>query len=738
MGKGKSRGRKNPNHRPETTTRSPPPRIAPHSTLINTASLPLPFPSGYPVPEGRFLRDEGNYKQSFQIATKTSYEGFVVDSSEATNFDHSTIEAALEHLHSSQLFRTDVTQPFGLGTKCAKTYVTRCLLGERGTTYKYLGLRMFGHPWDGLHEEDPRLQKTLQHIRGLNENLTSRTAKHLADLDQARRQRGGEPVKGRAGFDICLINRMEYSTDLKPEPSTGEGRCSVSWHADSSLEHYSSIAVYHTLSCESNKKGKWSVGLRVAHNSEGPQASRRGTDIESSIVTDTPPIAISLPSRSTYYLLDDFNHHHQHVVLAEGEVEGIRYSSTHRLLRDSHNVSYVLERCKNTVGSFHKKGLRVWRSEQLLLTEVESEWIRQFFIQGEKHRSLLWKAWGEPMQQLLKYWSQLEERTVQTTDLLQLAAEGQCRLSISDCPSRQERKLRDKRKKALTTLDELMSRGAENTDIYESLADLLEERGKMRDLWGKREKDHVFTKMDQESRPLPVPFYFESSSSSEPGHSQLIADVHMTASDLRKFGKAFATKNAHELPKRPSCKPTSDQSDDPHSQKFAWEGWKTLQFGLEMQDPWAGLLLDGSKTIETRAYNLPPGLIGKRIAILQSSCGQAGISCLGDAIRLDSEVKKLGWVVFERVIEYKDEKSFEDDESKHLVDRNSGYGWKEGTTNVIFGWVVAEQGNYQADHAPVKRAERRMRSLFELMPPNPNKLKEDHQEHSRKRKRGRF
>jgi alpha-ketoglutarate-dependent dioxygenase FTO len=297
MGKGKSKGRKNLNQRPEAT-RSPPKRtitIAPHSKLINAASLPLPFPSGYLVPEGRFLRDEGKYKQSFQIATRTSYEGFVVDSSDAmmTNFDHDAIETALEHLHSSQLFRTDVTQPFGLGTKCAKTYVTRCLLGERGTTYKYLGLRMFGHPWDGLHEEDPRIQKALQQIRRLNDNLTIRTAKHLADLDQARRQRGGEPVKGRPGFDICLINRMEYSADLKQEPSTGEGRCAVSWHADSSLEHYSSIAVYHTLSCESNKNGKWSVGLRVAHNSEGPQASRRGTDIESSIVTATPPIAIS-------------------------------------------------------------------------------------------------------------------------------------------------------------------------------------------------------------------------------------------------------------------------------------------------------------------------------------------------------------------------------------------------------------------------------------------------------------
>ena len=46
------------------------------------------------------------------------------------------------------LFRTDVTQPFSLGTKCAKTYVTRCLLGKDGTTYKYLGLRMFVHPWN--------------------------------------------------------------------------------------------------------------------------------------------------------------------------------------------------------------------------------------------------------------------------------------------------------------------------------------------------------------------------------------------------------------------------------------------------------------------------------------------------------------------------------------------------------------------------------------------------------------
>ncbi|CAN0444241.1 unnamed protein product, partial [Hapterophycus canaliculatus] len=29
-----------------------------------------------------------------------------------------------------------------------------------------------------------------------------------------------------------------------------------------------------------------------------------------------PAVAVALPSRSAYFLLDDFNHHHQHAVLA--------------------------------------------------------------------------------------------------------------------------------------------------------------------------------------------------------------------------------------------------------------------------------------------------------------------------------------------------------------------------------------------------------------------------------------
>jgi mRNA N6-methyladenine demethylase len=383
-------------------------------------------------------------------AMETAYEGFVVDPvvhGYDTPESQQQLETTLD-VSMKDYFRTDVTQPFGLGTKCAKTYVTRCLVGEPGTTYKYLGLRMFAHPWT-TPADTP-----CHDIQRLGQTLSVRTRHHLNTLDQVRRRRSGAVLtKGRSVFDICLINRMDDITapdTLKEEPSIGKDKTSVSWHADSSLEHYSTIAVYQLLvphktntnnfSTKEDKKEQqndtseqatatmdlpkhyeWSIALRVAHYSEGPNASRRrgGKDIDSSIVTGTPPIACSLPSCSAYYLLDDFNHHHQHTVLYGAKrttgasnnnnnnnkniaptpnlasddtivSPGIRYSCTFRLLRPNHNVTDMLDRCKAAIGNFHKKGAKLWRSEQLLLTELETEWLRQFYIQGRGHFEMLW------------------------------------------------------------------------------------------------------------------------------------------------------------------------------------------------------------------------------------------------------------------------------------------------------------------------------------------------------------
>lgn len=401
---------------------------APQSPL-----LPLPFPQDQKVPPKDFLKNEDPYKGSFQKAIDTAYEGFVVDREESINgqdesslFEHNHIQQSLSKMDSCGLFRTDVTQPFGLGTKCAKTYVTRCLLGDEGTTYKYLGLRMFAHPWDaGLQkkyfkksgESSMSIDEAMNVISDLNRKLTERTKAHLSILEEKRKERlgfnNGQPyINGRASYDVALINRMTNAPDLKMEPTVGRDKSAVSWHADSSLEHYSSIAVYQTVISEDDTSTKgenqadnfqrenkfaanWSIALRVAHNSEGPLASRRGTNIDTAVVTDTPAISVSLPSRSAYYLLDDFNHHHQHAVLLSDSSNasvGVRYASTHRLLRESHNINFILERCRTACSQFHRKGPKVWRSEQLLLSDIESDWIRQFYIQGEGHKTNLWKV----------------------------------------------------------------------------------------------------------------------------------------------------------------------------------------------------------------------------------------------------------------------------------------------------------------------------------------------------------
>ena len=711
----------------------PPPRAAAKPPATPLTLLPLPFPSGQALPENSFLRNIEPYKQSFQTALDTCYQGFEVDTSLHSDMSEETVQNALLTLEKQGFFRTDVTQPFGLGTKCAKTYVTRCLLGDQGTTYKYLGLRMFSKPWNNSNDE------AVQAIYKLNEVLTKRTEHYLPQLDKKKSARGGS-TQGRAGFDIVLINRMEHLPELKTEPSLGQGKCAVSWHADSSLEHYSTIAVYQTLVGDKNDNASdWSVALRVAHNAEGPEASRRGTDIQSTLVADTPTLSVSLPSGSAYYLLDDFNHHHQHAVVSEGEdSDTVRYSCTYRLLRQSHNVNFMLERCQNVVKLFHKKGSKIWRSEQLLLAEIECEWIRQFYIQGQVHYDLLWADWSDPMQRLLRYWSQLETRTKQTIDLLQFAAEARC---SADGPSscKVERKRRDKRRKALDTVEELVSRvGTARTtaiqSLYDPLADLLRERAEMRRLWKKREEDHVFRELPRSQRPLPVPFKYNMDAKSDGGKSAVSPmpeDLSGMADHLVALGRAIVSGDAKYLPveslaKKNAAPPTGNENNanetshtaDEHCQPLTWTGWNDRQFGLEMQSPWARLLMEKRKTIETRAYDLPQGLVGKRIEILQSKQGSL-VSSLGNIVPMTEEplVARVGWCTFTNVIRYETAEPFDADQDAHWVTRGSDfYPFKKGKKATVYGWVVGAVGSYtnETPIIPLKAIVRRYRSLFEL------------------------
>jgi len=89
------------------------------------------------IPSNRFIYPKDKV---YNRILKSSYEGFEIDKKEA--FDekfHSDFSHALEDLDHKGIYQFDIIQPLGLGTKLSKTYVSRCLVGQPGITYKYQG-----------------------------------------------------------------------------------------------------------------------------------------------------------------------------------------------------------------------------------------------------------------------------------------------------------------------------------------------------------------------------------------------------------------------------------------------------------------------------------------------------------------------------------------------------------------------------------------------------------------------
>ena len=65
-----------------------------------------------------------------------------------------------------------------------------------------------------------------------------------------------------------------------------------------------------------------------------------------------------------------------------------------------------------------------WHEEQLVFTEVEFEWIRQFYVQGESH-ARLHKWWMDgPMDELCDLWKQLQALVKRRIAELHAAADG--------------------------------------------------------------------------------------------------------------------------------------------------------------------------------------------------------------------------------------------------------------------------------------------------------------------------
>lgn len=283
------------------------------------------------------------------------------------------------------------------------------------STDKYLGLRLFAHSWSG-----PNTLPLFRSIYDMNQEMIRMTKQQL----QKKYQEGASiGISGSCDYNLTLINLMGPSTEvqLKDEEAYCMGKASVSWHADSSLQDYSAIGVYHTLPTQKATFWDWKIALR-----KNPDDDNKGNDTSSHYVDNVQPVVVSTKSGDAYFLLGELNHTHQHMVLAGSTTH--RISSTHRVaVVETDTYEYIRNRCSQALMSIKtdvlkKNRLCEWNVEVILdvqsvLTELEFQWIAQYWIQGVQH-DIQHAWWQAPMRALEKAWNALERQTFKVIQLL--------------------------------------------------------------------------------------------------------------------------------------------------------------------------------------------------------------------------------------------------------------------------------------------------------------------------------
>jgi alpha-ketoglutarate-dependent dioxygenase FTO len=409
------------------------------------------------VPAG-YLLEPG--EPHYDACVRQCYRGFVHQPAGVPAPMEQRLLGALESLKANGYFHCDVVQ--GMGS-WMRTFVRRILVGAPGMTYSYLGLRIFAHPWERKAGATPEMEV----IARTNDAVTVATQRLL---DEGK----GVGKGGRCDYNVTLINLMEDQDHRggalrnKSGNNLGGGQVAVSWHADSSLENFSSIAVLNlhipaAAAAEARPStpkssaraggGSWNnatvaatTGSSSSSGDEGEVEKARPFRIALRCVGDghdkkrgggtrgTPAVAVPLASGDAYYFLNDFNHHHHHAVLA-GSGCG-RYSSTHRVAvteRDTfhsieHRASVALERVAPTLSCIAAGAdgaeavVEAIRESEEVHSELEFEWLRQWGVQGQAHAETHGAYWAPRMAQLRDLWRRLEERTADHCRFIAAAA----------------------------------------------------------------------------------------------------------------------------------------------------------------------------------------------------------------------------------------------------------------------------------------------------------------------------
>lgn len=441
----------------------------------NDNAVPRRIPNDWmkDIPKERLLREGDRY---YEGVLQRSYGGFAIEQESSTDKGfHQDFQRALMELDNLDYYDFDFTQPLGLNTPLASTKVRRCLVGKAGSTYKYLGLRMFSFPLG----DDEGL--AFQLLNKCNDSMKARTKKLLQRREMNHAHEGYD-------YDIMLINKCysastasDLNVKLKPEPTFKDDLTSVSWHADSMLRQFSSIGVYNYVKDDSDALLRdWKIGLRVKEHIEGPSKNQKSFKREedkdapnNSEEVLAPPISVRVPHESIYYLLGSFNHHHEHCVLA-GDAS-VRYSSTHRVARPGHTFACIRDRVKIFLGKKRQlESAKYIRHLIGLSSEVEFEWLRQWYVQGTKHMRIR-EWWHNPIQALLEYWKQLQLLLSKSISFMEACGTSRGK---DDSPKEEAVNI-----------------------LISGLNDII----KLRDGWLKRENDPILERVDSNHRPIPFP-----------------------------------------------------------------------------------------------------------------------------------------------------------------------------------------------------------------------------------------
>ena len=101
---------------------------------------------------------------------------------------------------------------------------------------------------------------------------------------------------------------------------------------------------------------------------------------------------------------------------------------------------------------------------------------------------------------------------------------------------------------------------------------------------------------------------------------------------------------------------------------------KKLYTGINIQWPISQSIFLGDKTIETRTYPLPQKYLNQEMLLVETP-GPKG----------KFKARIIAIIKFTTCFKYKSKKSFYEDYSRHLVDKDSPWSWQEKDK---YGWRV--------------------------------------------------